>query len=308
MKQKLIDFISAAWLAAGSKILRTVAADFPNMPRSAAALDRLNIVLQNRTYYRPFITREDLRAPLRDARNLPGVTLDIDAQMALLAALEPFMGEIADLPVTPPDDLSFGYYNGCYGPGDAEILYGMIRKLKPKRIIEIGSGHSTKLAVKALKANGGGGHTCIEPYEAPWLDRLGVETVRKKAESLDPAYFDQLSEGDILFIDSSHIIRPQGDVLFEYLEVLPALAPGVIVHVHDIFTPFDYHEDWIIDRGLLWNEQYLLEALLSGGGFDIMLSANWLSRTRTDEMAAILPGFANHLDAEPSSFWVRKKG
>ena len=92
------------------------------------------------------------------------------------------------------------------------------------------------------------------------LEKIGVTVIRQKVEGLGKAVFAELEKGDILFIDSSHIIRPQGDVLFEYLESLPSLNRGVIVHIHDIFSPKDYLKEWVTNEVRFWNEQYLLEA------------------------------------------------
>jgi hypothetical protein len=103
-------------------------------------------------------------------------------------------------------------------------------------------------------------HICIEPYEAQWLEKLDVTTIREPVERLDKSLFRSLEKNDILFIDSSHMIRPQGDVLFEYLEILPILQSGVLIHIHDIFTPKDYLEEWLSQEVRFWNEQYLLEA------------------------------------------------
>ena len=105
-------------------------------------------------------------------------------------------------------------------------------------------------------------HVCIEPYEIEWLEKLNVKVIRELVENTDTTVFSTLDKNDILFIDSSHIIRPQGDVLFEYLEILPVLKSGVFVHIHDIFTPEDYPDDWV-NNASFWNEQYLLEAFLS---------------------------------------------
>lgn len=93
-----------------------------------------------------------------------------------------------------------------------------------------------------------------------WLEEVGVSVVRKKVEEVELSFFSRLQGNDILFIDSSHIICPQGDVLFEYLELLPSLNKGVIVHVHDIFSPKNYLKQWLQDEIWFWNEQYLLEA------------------------------------------------
>ena len=105
-------------------------------------------------------------------------------------------------------------------------------------------------------------------------------------------FFQQLKSNDLLFIDSSHIIRPQGDVLFEYLELLPTLKPGVLIHVHDIFTPRDYPDEWVYKNHCLWNEQYLLEALISfNSGFRIIGALNYLAHNYRNEFAGKCPRF-----------------
>ena len=143
--------------------------------------------------------------------------------------------------VAIPIALSFYLKNGAFESGDAEYWYQIIRTIKPARIFEVGSGHSTLMAINAINKNHEEDstyrckHVCIEPYEMPWLESSDVSVIRKKVEEVELSFFSQLQEGDILFIDSSHIIRPQGDVLFECLELLPSLNTGVVVHVHDIF-------------------------------------------------------------------------
>lgn len=120
--------------------------------------------------------------------------------------------------------------------------------------------------------------------------------------------FRQLEANDILFIDSSHVIRPQSDVLTEYLEILPILSPGVLIHIHDIFTPYDYLDHWLIDEVKLWNEQYLLEAFLScNPQFEIILALNYLSHRHPAMLAEKFPMLRGQVEqAEPRSFWIRK--
>jgi len=187
----------------------------------------------------------------------------------------------------------------------------MIRLFKPKKIIEIGSGNSTLMAENAINKNRlevdqyHCEHICIETYEIPWLSEIGVNVIRKKVEKTDISLFKELSEKDVLFIDSSHIIRPQGDVLFEYLEILPLLNKGVIVHVHDIFTPKDYLNEWFGQN--FWNEQYLLEAFLSfNNNFRIIGATNYLSHKYYDLFASKCPIFAKQKGREPGSFWIRR--
>jgi hypothetical protein len=192
-----------------------------------------------------------------------------------------FQDELLNFPREKSDVLQYYYNNGLYEAGDSEYLYCFIRQFKPKRIIEIGSGNSTLMARNAIRKNNldvenySCKHICIEPYEMPWLKDIGVELIREKVENIDLDFFQQLEENDILFIDSSHIIRAQGDVLYEFLEILPSLKIGVFIHIHDIFTPRDYPNHWLLDKHLLWNEQYLLEAFLSNNSdFKIIGSLN----------------------------------
>ena len=116
-----------------------------------------------------------------------------------------------------------------------------------------------------------------------------------------------MRENDILFIDSSHIIRPQGDVLFEIQHILPELNPGVLIHVHDIFTPKDYLSEWVFNDRRLWNEQYLLESFLScNSQFEIIGALNYLKHHHWDLLASKLPVLKKESHREPGSFWIRK--
>ena len=265
-------------------------------------------------YYAPLINpKKELRKSLREDRNLVGIDLNVAEQLSVLQKFK-FNEELEGIPLEKPTSLAFYYNNGSYCSGDAEYLYNMIRHFKPKRIIEIGSGNSTLMAINALEENKKQDvnynceHICIEPYEMPWLEKTGVKVIREKVESLDMDVFRSLGENDILFIDSSHIIRPQGDVLFEFLEILPNLNSGVLVHVHDIFSPKDYLDEWIYKRHYLWNEQYLLEAFLCfNSEFRVIGALNYLSHNYTEEFSKACPIFAKQKDREPGAFWIVKK-
>ena len=122
---------------------------------------------------------------------------------------------------------------------------------------------------------------------------------------MDLGIFKSLNAGDILFIDSSHIIRAGGDVLFEYLTILPVLKRGVLIHVHDIFTPNHYLKQWTADGVNFWNEQYLLEAFLScNPNFEIVLSVNFLKNSHYEALKNVCPILEE--DREPGSFWMRR--
>ncbi|MEW5789828.1 MAG: class I SAM-dependent methyltransferase [Pseudomonadota bacterium] len=270
-------------------------------------------------YYDPLFLTGHLDPEYRRKRTVPGLDLNTDRQLALLAEFVRYRNELLAIPMDRSAGHRHGeffYNNGAFGPGDAEMLYCMIRHFKPARIMEIGSGQSTLMAQNAIRENKRENplyacrHVCVEPYEHPWLKDIGVELLRTPVEKLDVAAFDELGENDILFIDSSHIIRPQGDVLFEYIELLPRLAPGTLVHIHDIFTPRDYPNEWVIDKIRFWNEQYLLEAFLScNNQFEVLSALNHLATEHQAAFQACCPvyGEVSHL-VEPGSFWIRRVG
>lgn len=205
-------------------------------------------------------------------------------------------------------EAEFRFGNGSFESGDAETLYYFVRGAKPARIIEIGAGNSSRVIHAALKKNAAEGapgeHVIIEPYENPWLENLGAQVIRERVEMVDFSIFRKLGESDIVFIDSSHVVRAQNDCVFEYTELLPNLPVGVIVHIHDIFTPYDYPDDWLNKKFLLWAEQYVLEALLANSDqWEILAPLCWLSRD-ADRFKALCPYFEE--GRVPGSFWIRK--
>lgn len=265
-------------------------------------------------YYEPLFQMKHLRHSLRDIRFLPGIDLREDAQVALLKSFD-YSKELNKLPVDYPGaDGKFYFNNPSFGSGDSEILYSLIRKYKPSKIIEIGSGFSTLMASEAIKQNRkelaamGGYHCeqiCIEPYEMPWLEKTSATIIRERLEDVDKKIFRLLDEGDILFIDSSHMIRPQGDVLVEYLEILPQLKKGVLVHIHDVFTPRDYIDSWLYDRVRFWNEQYLMEAFLTcNDQYQVLLAVNYMTQDHFELISSRCPMLKEK--RETGSFWIKR--
>ncbi len=262
-------------------------------------------------YYEPLFNPRHLRRPLNEARRLPGIDFNIPGQLELLGRFD-YAAELAAIPRSGAEG-SFCYDNPNFGAGDAEFLYCAIRHFRPARILEVGSGHSTLMMLRAIEANRAADPAyrcsvaCVEPYEMPWLEHTpGIEILRQSVELLDEGRVTGLQANDILFIDSSHVLRPQGDVVREYLELLPLLAPGVLVHVHDIFTPHDYPAGWVVDEVRLYNEQYLVEALLSGGArFGVIGALNLLAHRHRDALAEKFPVFREQAaSCEPGSLWL----
>ena len=285
------------------------------MPVSEKIFMSIGVLPIRDHYYQPLINpRKHLQKPLDAPRVLPGIKWNIEEQLALVNQFH-YQDELRKFPMEPKDAQGLGYYynNPSLCATDAEFLYSIFRHFKPRRVIEVGCGYSTRLAIEAQKKTlaENPGHTCthicIEPYEMPWLEKLDVQVMRSKVEDVPLSTFSQLEAGDILFIDSSHMIRPQGDVLFEFLEILPTLKPGVIVHVHDIFSPRDYPRDWIVEKHSQWNEQYLLEAFMSfNDAFRIIGAVNLLKRDYGNALKEGFPVAAGRPGDEPGSFWIMR--
>jgi len=313
MKKSLKDILFLPFTYLSAVWLRKVRENISAMKRSKRALMKVGVFPILDRYWEPLFNPKHLRHPLDQDRNLPGIDFNIKEQLDLLGRFH-FNDELAKFPLEKTDRTEFYYHNGAFEPGDAEYLYNMIRLFKPKNLVEIGSGNSTLMAINAINANKAEDpnysceHICIEPYECPWLEQLPVKVIRGVVESVDKSIFLKLERNDILFIDSSHVIRPQGDVLVEYLEILPVLKPAVIVHIHDIFTPKDYPDQLLFEEVRFWNEQYLLEALLTfNTKYKVIASLNHLKHKYFKEISAKCPALKDEPHREPGSFYIIKQ-
>jgi Methyltransferase domain len=192
---------------------------------------------------------------------------------------------------------------------DVLAAYCMVRHFQPRRIIEVGSGFSSLVLGQAAARNNRSALTCIDPFphqllrcnRVPALQSL----VESKVQDLDVNFFSQLESGDILFIDSSHTVKTGSDVNFLFLEVLPRLNPGVVVHVHDIFFPFEYRRDWMLKEFRFWTEQYLLQAfLIFNPEFQVLLANSYLNHYYASDLKAAFPGLQRWIGG---SFWMKRK-
>jgi hypothetical protein len=248
---------------------------------------------------------------------IPGVDLRPDAQLALL---ERFATYHAELPFPEQADSTCRYHldNEWFSYGDSVVLYSMMRTFEPKRIVEVGSGFSSAamLEVDDLFLNGRTDLTFIDPYPLRLQglltesDRSRCKLLATPVQDVDMDVFTSLTSDDILFIDSSHVAKTDSDVLHLFFQVLPRLAEGVIVHVHDIPWPFDYPVNWL-EQGRAWNEAYLLRAFLQyNSAFEILYFNAFLEQKHPDALRASLP-MAMRIPSQPntcgnSSIWLRK--
>jgi len=269
-------------------------------------------------FYQPIPRYESMPAATFDApQPYPGLEFDGRRFVQTLDQLAPFAVE-ADF---PRDAQPLGRYsarNDQFGFSSAALLHAFIRAAGSRRIVEVGGGYSTLVSLSALARNaasGGYDFACVEPYPSAWLRRAladcapSARLIEAAAETLPVDLFLELQSGDILFVDSSHCVRLGGDVNYLMLQILPKLNPGVLVHVHDIYLPYEYpRAHYFGRRKLYWTEQYLLAALLSGGrNWEILLPAFYVQRHMAAEFARTFPHFDAAVDRPSSSFWMRRR-
>jgi predicted O-methyltransferase YrrM len=268
-------------------------------------------------YYEPIPDTRELRDELwTTPSSMVGVEKRVEAQRAFLAQVaDTYLTEyhaISDqAPSLPTEYTRATGFSGI----DGAMLYSMIRTYKPRRMIEVGSGHSTLLSLQALHRNAEedgaplADFTAIEPYPADYLRKAmdgAGKLLERKVEDVPVTEFERLEENDILFVDSSHSVRIGGDVVYELLEIIPRLKKGVLVHIHDIFLPYEYPKEWIKKRFVFWTEQYLLHAFLAfNRAFEILWSGGIMRAHAPAELARHFPYYEPGKQ-HPGSFWLRR--
>jgi predicted O-methyltransferase YrrM len=277
-----------------------------------AAAERAGLQVVPKTYYSPIPDLKALPPDVWERRSaLRGIHFDLDEQVAWLEGLADAMREFA-----PPEQPAgrrgeYALANDSYGRVGADVLHGVVRALKPRRIVELGSGHSTLIMAAAAERNAAeGAQTELRTFDPfPTVAQPGLPGLaaleRVRAQDVPLAVFEELSTGDVLFVDTTHTVKVDSDVNRIVLDVLPTLAPGVVVHVHDIFLPYEYPRKWP-EMGLHWAEQYLLQAFLSGNrDFELLAAVHALCQDRPQAMARLAPTWRD--GATASAFWFRRR-
>ena len=267
------------------------------------------------------ITPVSFYSPIPDTNKIPkstwtkrsamrGIDMNIIGQLSFLNTVLPkYKQEYDQFPhVSSGNKFEFSYDNNQFVGLDPIVLHSIVREYKPELIIEIGSGYSTLVSANAARFNGKGDLICIEPYPRDFI-RKGVpgvkQLINKGIQEIDPDFFDQLNENDILFIDSTHVAKIGSDVQYLFLEILPRINSGVLIHIHDIFFPNDYPEVWIKEKNFFWNEQYILQAFLIGNSlFKVHFCAPYVGKLYRDEMVKVFPNYA--LGMGGGSFWMKR--
>lgn len=266
-------------------------------------------------FYSPIPLLSEVEAQAGAVQAAAARTAGIDLRSAeQLELFRTLAGIARDWPFPVDAAEGFRYFTGpgnfAFGPGDGMILYAMLRHLRPKRLVEVGSGFSSALTLDTNDRylDGSMSVTFIEPYPELLQSLVGdspnAEILAVPVQEVGDEVFGRLEAGDVLFLDTTHVSRFGSDVNDLFTRVIPSVAPGVVIHIHDVFWPFEYPMEWLRE-GRAWNEQYVLRSFLQfNDEFEILLFSGWLSHHHLDVIEAELPGMLENLGG---SFWFRRR-
>lgn len=298
-----------------SKLLKKVLGDRGKIERLSTELNRYKTWVPPGHFYSPIPdlnqtrNKEDLIwGEVSDT--IPGIDLNTEEQLHLLNKFSQYYKEIPFSDNKQPD---YRYYfkNKFYSYGDAITLYSMLRYLKPKRIVEAGSGYSSCVILDANEFFFKNSIDCtfIEPFPGTLLslikegDKEAFNLIPYELQDVKEDVFRNLEPNDILFIDSTHVSKINSDVNYIFFEILPTLSKGVYIHYHDIFYPFEYPKEWIYE-GRAWNEAYILRAFLQyNNSFRIVFFNTFLLYFYKDILNEKMPLF---LKNPGGSIWIKK--
>jgi hypothetical protein len=266
-------------------------------------------------FYSPICDPDEIKHRYRDPQKdtpieICGIDLGLDSQRKLWESWVPCLSEVRTFLSS-----QLGRYkiSGSYGIGDAIVYMCMLRHLQPSRLIEIGSGSSSLVAMDTFDQFFTEQPHCtfIEPYPTflrsllTQKDKETVKIMETRVQNVSPEYFDELRANDVLFIDSTHIVKTASDVLYELFEVLPRLQSGAVVHFHDVFYPFEYPKDWVLHLNYSWNEIYMLRAFLMGNrDWEIIFFNEYFVRNERVRIERDAPEI---LQNPGGGLWLRRK-
>ena len=266
-------------------------------------------------FYSPvvdFAAIEQCRARVFDADTpVHGIDMHDGEQTACLRELAAFYDALP-FGDEPEPGLRYHYRNPTFGHADGIILATMIRKLRPKRIIEVGSGHSScvildvneRFSANAIECSFIDPHTELVRSLFKPQDFSRVKIIDSAVQNVGTELFQQLEANDILFIDSTHVSKCDSDVNHHLFRILPALSSGVVIHFHDIFFPFEYPEDWVLRLRRSWNEIYALRAfLMHNDKYRITLFNSYIWQKHRDLVEQLMPKFSRN---SGGSLWLTK--
>lgn len=308
--------------------IREIVKKLPLLGKSFVQRDQLRAVVRQLWeppghFYSPIPAEEEIRRHedrVFDATSkvVPGVDLNEAGQLALFDALARFYPDL-DFPEHKREGSRYYLENNAFGHFDAIVYQCLLRRIRPRRVIEVGSGHSSCVLLDTNERFFDRAIACtfIEPYPALLTslitddDRARTTLMARNLQDVDPGMFSELSANDILFIDSSHVSKTHSDVNYLFFEVLPRLESGVYVHFHDIFYPFEYPKEWVY-QGRAWNEAYVLRAFLQHNDrFSIELFNSFIETFHRPAVARKMPLCLRYakqsmVQTSAQSIWLKK--
>jgi predicted O-methyltransferase YrrM len=244
------------------------------------------------------------------ARQTPGVDWN-ELEQRELAAVFSEQNRLTFADDEDPDPTEYWTRNDQYPALDAWVLEGMLRYLRPRQLIEIGSGYSSLVTARVNREflDRSMRFTCVEPYPREFLQAgvSGISDLRvEEVQDTPLELFERLGDGDVLFVDTSHTVKTGGDVAWIYGEILPRLSPGVVVHIHDAFIPGEYPQQWVAE-GWGWNEIYLIKAFLAfNSGYRVIFGVQWMLQNHMELIDQAFPRFREHRDRGGAALWIRR--
>jgi predicted O-methyltransferase YrrM len=273
-------------------------------------VQNLGYHFQINDYYSPLNSFDFLKNNIDLWKNRDcNIDWDIDYQISIAKIVGDYVLELKDIPIDHSSGkIEYCWNNPMWNNADALVQYGIIRHYKPKKIVEIGCGWSSLLMNIAVSKN----ETLTDVVQVEPFPNIAIFKLLPKnwllchspLQRAPIEIFKSLKSGDICFYDGSHCSKAGSDVNWFFFEILPVLAPGVIIHIHDIFLPNDYPDEWIFERGQTWNEQYLLHAfLMNNPHYKILIANSYLYKSCSNVLDSFYKGI------QPSygcSFWMQK--
>ena len=270
-------------------------------------------------FYSPIVNVAEAEAHLRRVEaqgtpeGVPGINIDREQMVRTWHKLLPFMRS-APFGENPGSGLRYGFVNPAYSWGDASVLHAMLRMNHPKKVIEIGSGWSSACTIDTVESylSGDCDLTFIEPYPQLLKELLGetptramIRILEREVQQVSLDTFESLQAGDILFIDSTHVLRTGSDVCYELFEILPRLSPGVWVHFHDMFWPFEYLRIWVIEENRSWNELYAVRAFLTDNAhWRVAMFNDYFAKLERDLIESTYPKFNRN---PGGALWIQRQ-
>jgi predicted O-methyltransferase YrrM len=279
-----------------------------------AAVEAVRLFVPPGHFYSPVVGPSELEHAYQpSSEDTPGITLDLRAMEAVFHHLMDARGELR-FPSERTDGFRYYYQNEMFDYGDAAVLSGMLRYLRPQRWIEVGCGYSSAALLDTLDRTPSleTWVTFIEPNPGHRLNALLLGADQDKARIIEAGVqqvhldlFEELEANDVLFLDTTHISKTGSDVNHELFEILPRLNPGVVIHFHDVFDGFEYPPEWVFQQNRSWNEQYLLRAFLTfNPKFEIFYANDAFARRRPE----VVKSLDGSILANPGGgLWLRRK-